>query len=255
MAATGANPLMIGGQVIPGPAAPTISKAKASELFKKLEDEWDWSPEITNYIVNSVRVRNLYEFLEEFKDPQSRATHRATELKVDASLAPLTGPERSELTDKGALPKIYFTRMFLCADSVAGTLKESEELLNKGIEAQLAAVDKTEVIRKWIARFWIRHRITFPFSQMPSYQLLSRLHREVSMRELQKYDMRKVKTLTFEKSARPVEETITDNVKISMAANTAEPELPQDRQGLPVVHVDVPAGTGHRRVCATDGPT
>ena len=86
MAAAGANPLTVGGQVIPGP---TASKAKASELFKKLEDEWDWSPEITHYIVNTVRARNLYEFLGEFKDPQSRATHRATDLKVDVALAPL----------------------------------------------------------------------------------------------------------------------------------------------------------------------
>ena len=109
MAAAGSNPLTIGGQVIPGPAVPTVSKAKTSELFRKLEDEWGWSPEINHHIVNTVRVRNLYEFLEEFKDPQSRATHRATDLKVDAGLAPLEGPERSELVDKQSLPKIYFT--------------------------------------------------------------------------------------------------------------------------------------------------
>ena len=133
--------------------------------------------------------------------------------------------------EEGAeFPRAFYARVRQAAGSVAKSQKRAADLDHTGIEEQLDVVESTDTINKWKVAFFERHKIVIPYAQTPGCQVLSRLRKEISYRNISVWDMEKVKGLSFEKRQGKTTKEVVDGIQITMDAKLTEEERPETVQ-------------------------
>ena len=172
---------MIDGQIIEGPVGGLdIGSSKAWVLHQ--EAQWKWGPEVSAYILNVCCIRSKYDFVAEFKSSANglealeKANLRITQARKDGD---------TDLDVGADVPRSYFSRVRQAVESMQKAQKRAASLEETGTEEHMNAIEATEVIKRWLTRFFNRYRFTPPLSKMPGDQLLSRLSRELKYRKVQ----------------------------------------------------------------------
>jgi hypothetical protein len=218
------NVIMIDGQRIDGPDFDEASDERAVSIFEALQATWRWGPEITEYILQVICLRNIYDFVAEFRqDAAGMAALEGANLKIK------TEREIGGVVFKvnAAIPRAYYARVRQAAEKSLKAQKRAADLDQKGTTEDMEEVAKTETINEWKQRFWNRHHVSIPYTKTPSNQLLSRLKKELDHRRIQVLDMKKVKGLAFEKRTTKEHRDMGAGITLSLAPTAVEEDRPE----------------------------
>ena len=159
------NVIMIDGQRIDGPDFDEASDAQAVSIFETMATTWRWGEEITEYILKAICLRNIYDFVAEFRpEGAGMAALEGANLKIK------TEREIGGVAFKvgGPIPRAFYARVRQAAEKTIKAQKRAAELDQKGTTEDMEEVAKTETINEWKQRFWNRHHVSIPYTKTPS---------------------------------------------------------------------------------------
>ena len=193
--------------------------AKAREVFESLALRFKWHKQVTNFIVDTMMIETLTEFINVFSAPPNCEVDKIWELCVkDVKEVDGVTPLKSRGV-QGARVREAWTAC-LAAERLG------QEIRTKGdVALDLDAMLKESELRSSRATFWGRHKVSFMPQFAPGDALMSRLTNELNKRCLNVADMLRTKGAEDEKRTRKTLRDIGKGTGLKIETGSDEVEV------------------------------
>ncbi len=195
-----AAPLTLDGLTLAAPANQTVGRDEAMILFTRLETDYGWVPEVTEYLLDELGCRTLHDLIVCFRCEDDWKDFYRADIKLSADAT-----KQVTRTARG--------RVSQCREYLVKTQGEAAKIKAKGEEAvEFEKPLGSDVLIRMADVFWDRYHVSPPMEKMPGDMLISRLAKELEKRFLHVTDLMKIKGIVWERRSETIKEQVGDNL-------------------------------------------
>ena len=206
--------LTVSGIAAAAPAA-MPKAADADAMYAELERVWQWPKALSKFLREEEDIWCPEDFVAAFKTDRDWDRFNDREIKDTDNSNRVIGRGM-----KG--------RVFRAHEALKEAQEQASKLKHIGEDSKdLDVILDSKDIKEMIARFWHRHKISFPTDEMPGDLLLSRVAREMERRFLHLTDVLKVKGVDVERRAQTKKTDIGKGLTYTAEAKELDASRPE----------------------------
>ncbi len=190
----------VGRLALVGPAGTVGDDGAADTLYKALEMQWGWGPEITQHLRQEQRCETLRDLLHNFESDDDWKEFFRADIKQGADAAKQVARKH-----RGRVSQLH--------EQLLKTQKQAADIKAKGEEAvEFEKPLGSEILKDKHRIFWARHKITIHIKKMPGDLLISRIVKELDKRFMHVTDLMKIKGVIWERQSESKKEKGGENL-------------------------------------------